>query len=126
MRQPHAAFAARLREALQRAGIEARPVTLEKMLARRGVVVTAQAISGWLSGRYMPRPRALQALADLTGMPPHQLQFGGIREESAVWPLPLQAADRRVIEDFLALPAERRVLVGELIAALAAPPRKTR
>ncbi len=126
MKQDHAAFAARLREALQRAGIEARPVILEKMLARRGVVVTAQAISGWLSGRYMPRPRALQALAELTGTPPHQLQNGGIREERAAWPLPLEAADRRVIEAFLALPAERRVLVGELVAALASPPRKSR
>ncbi|PWK88513.1 transcriptional regulator [Fulvimonas soli] len=130
MKREHAAFAARLRAALKHADIEPRPVVLEKLLARHGVVVTAQAISGWLGGRYMPKPAALRALAGLVGLEPYQLQYGArsVREEPAGWSVRPSAADRLAIEEFLALPQAHRALVRELIAALArsGAPRKTR
>lgn len=125
MKKEHAAFAARLRAALKDARIDASPVALEKLLARQGVSVTAQAVSGWLGGKHMPKPDAMRALACVAGMEPWALQFGGkpargVREARATWPEHVRGHDRLAFEAFLKLPEERRRLVRELIAALEA------
>ncbi|KRE99995.1 hypothetical protein ASG87_13490 [Frateuria sp. Soil773] len=123
MKKEHDAFAARLHAALKNAGIEPRPVVLEKLLARRGVAVTAQAISGWLHGRYMPKPAAMRALAVVVGLEPYQLQYGGrtegVRDDHDAWPTRVNGRDRLAFEEFLGLPEAQRELVRGLIAALA-------
>ena len=124
----YAAFAERLRTALETAEIDVRPVELEKLLARCGVSVTPQAISSWLKARHMPRPEAMQALAFITGVEPYQLQFGkpakGIGEERGAWGRKVSGDDRVAIEAYLALPATRRHLLRELIHMLATPSGK--
>ena len=124
MKDEKAEFAARLRAALKDAGIEASAAVLEKRFNSRyrGTPVTAQAISGWLSGRYMPRQDKIRVLAAIVGIDPHVLQYGGksarVGEGAPAWEA-LTAPDRAMVDAFLSLPAPQRKLVRELIATLA-------
>lgn len=116
------AFAARLRTALQDAGIEPSASVLEKRFNSRydGTPVTAQAISGWLSGRYLPKQDKIRVLAALVGVDPHVLQYGGkqrVGEDRPAWEA-MSTPDRAMIDAFLSLPPAQRKLVRELIAAL--------
>ena len=126
MKTEQSAFAQRLVAALEAAGIEASPAGLEKLVPQRGgEAVTAQAISGWLNGRHLPKQANMRALASIVGMQPHELQFGvkphrGVREVNTAWPDHVRGHDRLAFEDFLSLPEAERKLVRELIAALAA------
>jgi len=124
MEEEKTAFARRLRAALEDAGIEPSAAVLEKRFNSRyrGTPVTVQAISGWLTGRYMPKQDKIRVLAELVRIDPHVLQFGGggrIAEARAEWlPTAVGARERRVIDAFLALPPKRRELVAELVTAL--------
>lgn len=124
MEDERAQFAGRLRAALRDAKIEASAAVLEKRFNSRyrGAPITAQAISGWLTGRHIPRQDKLQVLAELLGADPHFLQYGAIKGKVAEgrqnYPPSIAGAERRVIDAFLALPPKRRELVGELVAAL--------
>jgi hypothetical protein len=125
MHNEQSAFAKRLRAALKDAGIEESPSALVKLLARYGANnVTPQAVSGWLSGRHLPRQANLRALAAIAGVEPHVLAYGGrgfkgVRDVPMSWPEAVRGHDRLAFEAYLALPEERRALVRELIAALA-------
>lgn len=125
MKKEQAAFAERLSAALAEAKIGTSPVELERLLARYGGnPVTPQAISGWLSGKHMPKQANMRALAKMVNLPPEELQFGtdkparGVREPRTAWPDHLSGLDRLTFEDFLLLPERQRKLVRELIAAL--------
>ena len=122
------AFASRLRAALRDAGIEASAAVLEKRFNRRydGTPVTAQAISGWLTGRYLPKPDKIRVLAGLVGIDPQELLFGkGSGSNRAEQPLgawqAIGSRERQVIDAFLALTPKRRELVGEIVAELGKP-----
>jgi hypothetical protein len=122
MDKEKADFARRLRTALHEAGIEASASVLEKRFNSRydGTPVTAQAISGWLSGRYMPKQDKIRVLAAMVGVDPHVLQYGGkqrLGEGRPAWEA-MSAPDRAMMDAFLALPPAQRKLVRELIAAL--------
>jgi hypothetical protein len=124
MKTEQSAFAKRLIAALDAAGIEASPVELEKLVPLRGGdSVTAQAISGWLNGRHLPKQKNMRALASIVGVPPHELQYGvsankGVRDVNAAWPDHVRGHDRLAFEAFLLLSEHQRKLVRELIAAL--------
>jgi len=124
MEDEKAAFASRLRAALRSSGIDASAAVLEKRFNSRytGAPVTAQAISGWLTGRYLPKQDKMRVLAELVGIDPHILQYGGgrgrIAEPKTEWSVAVGVRERRIIDAFLALPPKRRELVGELVAAL--------
>lgn len=123
MDKEKADFARRLRAALQDAGIEASASVLEKRFNSRydGTPVTAQAISGWLSGRYLPKQDKIRVLAGIVGVDPHVLQYGGkpqVGEARPVWEA-LAAPDRAMVDAFLSLPAPQRKLVRDLVASLA-------
>lgn len=130
MKTEQSAFAKRLHVALEAAGIEASAVVLEKLVPQHGgAAVTSQAVSGWLTGKHLPRQANMQALAHIVGLPTHELQFGtsahkGVREANAAWPDHVHGLDRLAFEAFLTLPEVRRKLVRELIAALATSVRK--
>jgi len=131
MKKEQAAFAERLSVALAEAKIGASPVELERLLARYGgTPVTPQAISGWLSGKHMPKQGNMRALARMVNLPPEELQYGsdrlarGVREVRTAWPDHLSGLDRLTFEDFLLLPERQRKLVRELIAALRDVPRR--
>lgn len=124
MKDEKAEFAARLRMALQAAHIEASAAVLEKRFNSRyrGTPVTAQAISGWLNGRAMPKQDKLRVLAAIVGMEPHELQFGGkpkVAEAKSHWPDAMGPQERAMLDAFLGLPPAQRRLVRELVMALA-------
>lgn len=125
MDKEKADFARRLRAALHDAGIEASAAVLEKRFNSRydGAPVTAQAISGWLSGRYLPKQDKIRVLAAIVGMDPQDLQYGGglprVGEGTAEWVQGLGAQDRALMDAYLGLPAPQRKLVRELVASLA-------
>lgn len=119
-------FAARLAEAMRKAGYEPRPGVLHKVFNSRyrGASVTFQTTSRWLGGRSIPEQDKLQVLADLFGAEPHVLRYGRvgkgnrIADNQGAWPPGVGIRERRIIDAFLALPPKRRELVGELVAAL--------
>jgi len=124
MDKEKAEFAARLRAALEARGIEASAAVLEKRFNSRygGAAVTAQAISGWLNGKSMPKQDKLRVLAALVGMEPHELQYGGkhrVGEGAATWAQAMGPQDRAMFDAFLSLPVPQRKLVRELVATLA-------
>ena len=129
MGKENAEFGRRLRAALKARGMEPSAASLEKRFNSRyaGAPVTAQAISGWLTGKHIPRQDRLRVLAGIVGMEPYALQYGPgnpgtsagrIAEDQPPWLTGLRAKDREVIEAFLALPPRSRELVGELVASL--------
>jgi transcriptional regulator with XRE-family HTH domain len=118
------AFAARLRAALEAKGIEARPAVVEKRFNSRygGAAVTAQAVSGWLNGRSMPKQDKLRVLAQMVGLEPQELQYGvrpRIGDGGADWPQALGASERVMLDAYFSLPGAQRKLVRELVANLA-------
>ena len=125
MKDEKAEFSARLRAALKDARIEASAAVLEKRFNSRyaGTPVTAQAISGWLNGKAIPRQDKLRVLAALVGLDAHVLQYGGggrqrISEAKGAWE-GLNAAERAMVDAYIALAPSQRKLVRELVAALA-------
>ena len=124
MDKEKAEFAARLRAALEARGIEASAAVVEKRFNSRyeGVPVTAQAVSGWLNGKSLPKQDKLRVLAAMVGLAPHELQFGGrnrVGDAGTEWPQALAAQDRSMIDAYLSLPVAQRKLVRELVATLA-------
>ena len=124
MDKEKAAFAARLRGALEARGIGASPAVLEKRFNSRydGAAVTAQAISGWLNGKSIPKQDKLRVLAAIVGMEPHELLFGArdaVGEGKLDWAHALGAAERSMVDAYLSLPNSQRRLVRDLVASLA-------
>lgn len=123
MKSEQAAFGERLRKGLKAAGLESSPAELVKLLARYGgTPVSAQAASGWLNGKSLPRQRNLRALAKMLSLELATLQYGEesgrrLREPGAE--VKVGALDQLAIDSFLGLPAVRRQLVRALIEALA-------
>lgn len=121
MKSKHADFAARLKKLLDEQGFEAGPGALQKLLARKGgSPVTSQAISGWLSGRYMPKFDNLVALNAILGDELLRSDAGkgrGVRDRKAVWPEHVPGPDRLLFEDFLKLTKSQQEAVRAVIAA---------
>jgi hypothetical protein len=126
MKDEKAEFSARLRAALKDAHIEASAAVLEKRFNARydGPSVTAQAISGWLNGKAIPKQDKIRVLAAIVGLEPHELQFGGrarVGEGRAQWAEAMGPQERAMVDAYLSLPAPQRRLVRELVMALSAP-----
>jgi len=125
MDKEKAAFAARLRGALEAKGIGVSPAVLEPRFNARygGAAVTPQAISGWLNGKSIPKLDKLHVLAGIVGMDPNELLFGGkpaVGEGKPDWSQALGVPDRAMVDAYLSLPLPQRKLVRELVAMLAA------
>lgn len=125
MKTEKTAFAERLMAALKAADIPASPALLVKLLARHGGHnVAQQTISGWLHGKFMPKQGNMRALAEIVGVPPHVLEYGGgaprgVRDANLMWPDHVRGQDRLAFEEYLRLSREHRQLVRDLVAALA-------
>ncbi|WP_434027332.1 helix-turn-helix domain-containing protein [[Pseudomonas] boreopolis] len=124
MSDEHHQFSRRLAEAMRANGYEPRPAVLFRLFNARyaGRSVTFQSVSRWLRGRSIPEQDKLQVLADLFGVAPHLLRYGGghrVSEPQAPWPPQAGTREREVIKAYLALPLRQRELVGELVQALA-------
>jgi transcriptional regulator with XRE-family HTH domain len=100
-------------------------VELEKRFNARytGAPVTPQAISGWLSGKYYPKPDKLRVLADLVGTDPQVLLFGdskgkqSAKDESAL-PHGISVREKQTISAYLALPPNLREIAADMIAVM--------
>src|SRR3546814_3236189 len=118
MNDEKAEFAARRRAALKDARIEVSAAVLEKRFNSRygGAPVTAQAISGWLNGKAIPRQDKIRVLAAIVGMDPQALQYGGksrVGEGRLAWDA-MSAPERSMIDAYLSLPTSQRKLVRDL------------
>lgn len=120
-------FAERLKTAMLAAGYEPRPSVLEANFNSRfwGKSVTFQAARRWLLGQSIPTQDKLEVLARWLEVDPHALRYGRtearvpmLRELQPLWMAEVPLVDRGAIQDYLALPAERRRLIRELIKAL--------
>ncbi|MBS0215905.1 MAG: transcriptional regulator [Proteobacteria bacterium] len=117
-------FSHRLAEAMQAKGYEPKPGVLLKLFNSRykGRSIAFSSASKWLRGMTLPDPDKLRVLADLFGVEPHVLQYGGpskTGEGRQEWSAGLGAQDRAMVDGYLTLPAPQRKLVRELVAALA-------
>lgn len=115
-------FSRRLAQAMSMAGYEPSPAVLFRLFNARypGRSVSFQSTSRWLGGRSIPEQDKLQVLAELFGVEPHHLRFGGgyrVAKPQQAWQA-VGARERRVIDAFLVLPQRKRELVGALVEAL--------
>ncbi len=120
-------FAQRLREAMQRAGLEPRPAVLEREFNLRywGKPMTLHGVRRWLLGETMPDEDKLVVLAEWLNIEPQQLRFGAevatrIRRKQEHWEAATQHRERETFEAFLALPEPQKKIVREVIRAFAA------
>ncbi|TDQ38489.1 hypothetical protein DFQ45_10463 [Thiopseudomonas denitrificans] len=121
-------FSERLQESMLTAGYEARPVVLEREFNQRywGKPLTVQAVRRWLLGNAIPTQDRLQVLAEWLNVDPHWLRFGeklsgSVQQQRKRWDAKMTPQERQAIEVFLALPPDKRKMVGEIIHALAKP-----
>lgn len=117
-------FAARLGDAMRRAGYEARPSVLEKQFNSRwrGRSVSFQAVRRWLIGASIPAQDKLVVLADWLGVSPESLRFGTeptrVAERPAHWPPRADDYDSETLRLLLRLPLTQRKALGELVRGL--------
>ncbi len=121
-------FSERLQESMLTAAYEARPVVLEREFNQRywGKPLTVQAVRRWLLGNAIPTQDRLQVLAEWLNVDPHWLRFGeklsgSVQQQRKRWDAKMTPQERQAIEVFLALPPDKRKMVGEIIHALAKP-----
>lgn len=120
MKSEQAAFGDRLRAVLDRARMAHSATELSRLVQQYGAHASPQAVQKWIDGKSIARGANLRALAQALRVPADQLYPGttakslkeGDRQD---W---IDAADRAVIDHYLALPSRRRRLVRELIEAL--------
>ncbi|RXR04236.1 helix-turn-helix domain-containing protein [Pseudoxanthomonas composti] len=127
MKKEQAEFGERLRKALRDAGLgEGSKELADLVSSYGGEAVTPQAVHNWIRGKAMPKPQNVRALAKALKLEAGQLygetrRAGRVAEERLGWTT--NARDQHAIDAYLALPAERRKVVRELIDLLAEPGR---
>ncbi len=121
------AFAARLRLALEGAGVRPSPsvVAHEFNLRYWGKSITAHTARAWLAGVAIPMQDKLRTLSDWLKVSPDELRFGGrsssldslVREaDPSLGELNLQ--DREMLARYLTLQPAQRKTVQEVVHAL--------
>lgn len=117
-------FSARLKAAMQAAGLEPRPSVLVDVFNTRywGRPVTFQTASSWLRGQAIPQQDKLQVLAEALNMEPHVLRFGAAVPESVLarrqrWEEGVGYLERETFDAFLRLAPAQRKIVREVILA---------
>jgi transcriptional regulator with XRE-family HTH domain len=121
-------FAQRLREAMQDAGLQARPgVLLNHFNARYwGRSVSFQAVSRWLRGEAFPTQEKLVVLAEMLNVRPEVLRYGeavrkAVAERSYRWETRGGFLEQETFDLFLRLPPAQRKLIRETILCSRAP-----
>lgn len=120
-------FAQRLREAMERAGYEAKPSVLEREFNLRywGKPMTLHGVRRWLLGESLPGQDKLEVLAEWLLVTPQTLRFGEeiaqrVDQRRARWEEVVGYQEREAFEAFISLPAPQRKVVREVILAFAA------
>jgi hypothetical protein len=119
-------FAERLREAMERAGYEAKPSVLEREFNLRywGKPMTLHGVRRWLLGESLPGQDKLEVLAEWLLLTPQALRFGEeiaqrVDQRRARWEEVVGYQEREAFEAFINLPAPQRKVVREVILAFA-------
>jgi hypothetical protein len=119
-------FAQRLREAMERAGYEAKPSVLEREFNLRywGKPMTLHGVRRWLLGESLPGQDKLEVLAEWLLLTPQALRFGEeitqrVDQRRARWEEVVGYQEREAFEAFINLPAPQRKVVREVILAFA-------
>lgn len=120
-------FSERLRQAMLDAGYQVRPVLLEREFNQRywGRSVSFQAVRRWLNGEAVPTQDRLQVLAEWLAVDPHWLRFGerltgSVKDQRVRWDARMSPEERALVEAFMALPPDKRKVLGEVIRAFSA------
>jgi transcriptional regulator with XRE-family HTH domain len=117
------AFAARLRQALEQAGVSTSPTVVahEFNLRYWGQGVTVHAVRNWLIGQSLPNQDKLVVLADWLRIDPQTLRFGHTPSpgSSTVLERSLNQKDQDMLVKYLMLPPKERDVVCEVVAAFA-------
>lgn len=119
------AFAERLREALQCAGVRPSPTVVANEFNLRywGRSITSHTARNWLLGKTMPTQDKLRILAQWLHVGPEVLRFGQNAEKHLVREdgpdSALNMADREMLDRYLALPINDRKVARDVVAALA-------
>lgn len=119
-------FAARLRRALEGAGIRPSPtlVANEFNLRYWGKSITPHGARNWLLGKSIPMQDKLRVLADWLQVSPDELRYGAPataansqdrRDEAQA----LSLQDREMLKRYLSLSHEKRKTVRDVVAAFA-------
>jgi transcriptional regulator with XRE-family HTH domain len=121
------AFADRLHQALDAAGVRSSPtlVANEFNLRYWGRSITPHTARNWLLGKAMPTQDKLVVLAEWLQVSPDELRFGKVSagarlSEADAQFEKLDMADREMMARYLSLPAADRKTVREVVAAMAA------
>ncbi|WCM93707.1 XRE family transcriptional regulator [Acidovorax sp. NCPPB 2350] len=122
-------FAEKLRNAMERAGYEARPSVLEREFNTRhwGKPMSLHGVRRWLCGETLPDPRKLATLAqwlqvpiqDFLGVADTPATAPRATEPSALWHSGMGYDDRKLFDVYLRLPVPQRRLAREVILAIA-------
>ena len=118
------AFAERLKQALQTAGVRASPTVVANEFNLRywGRSITSHTARNWLLGKTMPTQDKLRILAQWLQVGPDVLRFGlaadkqMVREDGPDRDLSL--VDREMLDRYLSLSLTDRKVAREVIAAL--------
>jgi transcriptional regulator with XRE-family HTH domain len=115
-------FSERLAQSIQNAGFPLRPSILEREFNMRywGKPVTIQAVRRWIRGEAIPSQEKIHVLAKWLNVEPHVLRFGNEassakHQESLGLDVILSIEERKVIQRYLDLPANKRKIIGEVI-----------
>jgi len=107
-------------------GMDISGTELERAFNRKwdGTPVSVQAAWNWINGRTVPRSDKLQVLAKTVRVDPHALLYGSdgpltAAERKQDWEERVTYAERETIETFLRLPVPQRLLVRDVITAVA-------
>ncbi len=127
-------FAARLRKAMEKAGLSPEPAVLERHFNQHyyGKPMTLHGVRKWLIGESIPPYDKIITLAGMLHVPPEELTYGievkqKVQERNARWREAIGYQEREVFEAFLSLPVPQRKVVREVILAFArAYPAKAR
>ena len=119
------AFADRLRQALDSAGVRASPTVVANGFNLRywGRSITPHTARNWLLGQSLPTQDKLVVLAEWLQVSPDELRFGkaasGMRLAEADPQFEqLDMADREMISRYLGLSTAERKTVREVVAAM--------
>ena len=126
MDKAKAEFAQRLLDALQHAGVPAKPAVVEREFNQRywGKPVTLHGVRLWLRGETFPAHDKVLCLAEWLGVEPSVLRYGEevpktIRARRKAWDEGVGYEEREIFELFLKLPVPSRKVAREVIVALA-------
>ncbi len=117
-------FSKRLAIAMEEAGFAPKASVLEREFSLRywGKAVTLQGVRRWLRGESIPSEDKLETLAEWLKVDKRYLRFGEwsvkqITEDSVRWDARMNDEERKIIASFMALPPDKRKIVGEVVRA---------